>query len=307
MKNYLKTLIVALTLSVSFLACKKEPAVADFSYEIDGMKVKFTDNSTGEIEVYTWTFGDGKSSTDQNPTHEYSAAGTYTVSLSVDGNTSGKDAVSKTISIENTSTEEVTGNPSFTDANGVLYAINTSTYQMGVEAKIGSGLAVFPDGSGANLDAGTVSLNSNSLTKQTGNSYTWNSLSGSLTAASWSVGGGSGIPAFTEDAGTVGFPTISEITSGGTVTKSSGYTLSMSTVADADSVLFMIAGASGGKVVTKVGTTTSYTFTSAELTNVGTGSGTAQITAYKVYSADKSGKKIYFVNESVITKTVTIQ
>ena len=38
---------------------------------------------TGGIVSYSWTFGDGGSSTSANPTHTYTAAGTYTVTLSV--------------------------------------------------------------------------------------------------------------------------------------------------------------------------------------------------------------------------------
>ena len=47
-------------------------------------EVAFTDMSTGEgITTWDWTFGDEATSTDQNPTHTYTAAGTYTVSLTV--------------------------------------------------------------------------------------------------------------------------------------------------------------------------------------------------------------------------------
>ena len=47
-------------------------------------EVAFTDMSTGEgITTWDWTFGDDGTSTDQNPTHTYTAAGTYTVSLTV--------------------------------------------------------------------------------------------------------------------------------------------------------------------------------------------------------------------------------
>jgi PKD repeat protein len=45
--------------------------------------VNFTDQSTGEITSWLWDFGDGLTSTEQNPTHIYSDSGTYTVSLAV--------------------------------------------------------------------------------------------------------------------------------------------------------------------------------------------------------------------------------
>lgn len=44
----------------------------------------FTDTSTGTITSRAWAFGDGATSTLQNPTHSY-AAGTFSVSLTVNG------------------------------------------------------------------------------------------------------------------------------------------------------------------------------------------------------------------------------
>ncbi|WFN34053.1 lectin like domain-containing protein [Methanogenium sp. S4BF] len=49
------------------------------------LNVSFTDLSTGEPDTWLWTFGDGTSSTEQNPEHIYTADGVYTVMLSVNG------------------------------------------------------------------------------------------------------------------------------------------------------------------------------------------------------------------------------
>jgi PKD repeat protein len=47
------------------------------------LTVRFTDLSEGKINSWNWDFGDGTSSTQQHPTHTYSEAGTYAVSLTV--------------------------------------------------------------------------------------------------------------------------------------------------------------------------------------------------------------------------------
>ncbi|MCB1182825.1 PKD domain-containing protein [bacterium] len=57
--------------------------------------VTFTDESVGTINTWTWTFGDGGVSGNQNPTHTYTAAGTYNVTLAVTSD-DGDDILTKT-------------------------------------------------------------------------------------------------------------------------------------------------------------------------------------------------------------------
>ena len=58
------------------------------------LNVAFTDTSTGLPTSWSWDFGDGATSTEQNPTHTYPSAGTYTVSLTASNanSTSSKTA-----------------------------------------------------------------------------------------------------------------------------------------------------------------------------------------------------------------------
>jgi len=56
--------------------------------------VSFFDNSTGSPTSWFWDFGDGNTSTQQNPTHVYGKMGGYTVNLTV-GNSAGSDTISK--------------------------------------------------------------------------------------------------------------------------------------------------------------------------------------------------------------------
>ena len=58
-----------------------QPPVAGFTYFANDLNVAFTDQSSdpdGSITAWHWDFGDGNSSTEQNPTHTYTA-GSYTV------------------------------------------------------------------------------------------------------------------------------------------------------------------------------------------------------------------------------------
>jgi PKD repeat protein len=58
------------------------------------LNVVFTDKSTGSPTSWSWNFGDGTSSTEKNPTHTYSTAGTYIVTLTAT-NAAGSNTVTK--------------------------------------------------------------------------------------------------------------------------------------------------------------------------------------------------------------------
>lgn len=59
--------------------------VADFDFEIDQdtLTVIFTDQSVGVITSWSWDFGDGKKSQQQDPVHQYKQPGSYVVTLTV--------------------------------------------------------------------------------------------------------------------------------------------------------------------------------------------------------------------------------
>ncbi len=73
--------------------------VADFSGSPTSgaapLTVNFTDQSTNSPTSWSWDFGDGGTSTAQNPSHEYTSAGDYTVSLTA-ANAGGSDTATKT-------------------------------------------------------------------------------------------------------------------------------------------------------------------------------------------------------------------
>lgn len=59
------------------------------------LTVKFTDSSLNTPTSWLWNFGDNTTSTSQNPSHVYSNAGTYTVSLTAT-NSAGSNMITKT-------------------------------------------------------------------------------------------------------------------------------------------------------------------------------------------------------------------
>ena len=62
------------------------------------LNIQFNDQSTGNITEYYWDFGDGNTSTDQNPTHTYNTPGNYTVTETVTG-PGGTNSTTSTVNI----------------------------------------------------------------------------------------------------------------------------------------------------------------------------------------------------------------
>jgi PKD repeat protein len=56
------------------------------------LAVQFTDRSTGSPTSWKWDFGDGTTSTEQNPSHTYTKAGQYTVKLTATNDGGSKTA-----------------------------------------------------------------------------------------------------------------------------------------------------------------------------------------------------------------------
>ncbi len=79
---------------------------ADFDYYFDPgctpIATTFTDLSqscTGAVSQWLWDFGDGTTSTEKDPVHNYAAPGDYTVTLTVTNSVGSITAANKTVSI----------------------------------------------------------------------------------------------------------------------------------------------------------------------------------------------------------------
>lgn len=78
----------------------------------DPLTVDFTDASTGGTPTsWSWTFGDGVTASVQNPSHTYAAAGTYTVTLTVDNATDPPDSATQSVTVGSATTGTLTFAP----------------------------------------------------------------------------------------------------------------------------------------------------------------------------------------------------
>lgn len=79
------------------------PPTAKFGVTCADLSCTFSDSSTdaeGSIKAWQWDFGDGTSATDQNPTHDYAAAQTYSATLTVTDSAGATNAVTKPVEVQ---------------------------------------------------------------------------------------------------------------------------------------------------------------------------------------------------------------
>ena len=104
--NFLSKIIIVFLVLAFVLAlssCKKdEDPIANFSIENNNCTatctVSFTNVSLGTNNSFQWDFGDGSASLEENPSHEYTQQGTWTVTLNVT-NDSGFSQIKKDVTI----------------------------------------------------------------------------------------------------------------------------------------------------------------------------------------------------------------
>jgi large repetitive protein len=75
---------------------------SDFTWVASGLRVTFSEQASdpdGDALSYSWDFGDGATSTGANPTHDYPAGGSYTVTLTVDDGNGHRTAASHTVAV----------------------------------------------------------------------------------------------------------------------------------------------------------------------------------------------------------------
>ncbi|MBX2958618.1 MAG: T9SS type A sorting domain-containing protein [Flavobacteriales bacterium] len=128
-----KNILVALLLSFSTIVFAQPVADFNFTNVCVGNTTFFTDASSGATSWY-WTFGEGGSSSQQNPIYNYSIPGNFTVTLVV-GDAGVYDTIQKIVSVFPIPTINVSGNQSIcigtstglTASGGVTYNWSPST------------------------------------------------------------------------------------------------------------------------------------------------------------------------------------
>lgn len=83
--NFRVTASLASSSAIELITTSGGAVVADFEVFVAGLSVGFENNSTGNITSFFWDFGDGTTSSEFEPIHQYEAAGDYLVTLTVVG------------------------------------------------------------------------------------------------------------------------------------------------------------------------------------------------------------------------------
>ena len=92
--------------TINFSICIPPACKASFSYlhsQTNSKRILFYDKSTGSITSWFWKFGDGTTSTLQNPQHTYPKVGHYNARLTVSDGKGCTDSCGRYIVIQNDS------------------------------------------------------------------------------------------------------------------------------------------------------------------------------------------------------------
>lgn len=80
--------------------------IGHYTFEKSKLRVQFTDDSrstnlstTSQVSEWLWDFGDSTTSTEQNPQHNYAAAGNYQVKLIVKDSQNNSDDLTRNVSV----------------------------------------------------------------------------------------------------------------------------------------------------------------------------------------------------------------
>jgi len=185
------------------------PAADFYALPVSGnppLTVNFTDTSAGSVTGWSWTFGDGYSSTQQNPSHQYTAVGVYTAALTATG-PYGSDAETEPnfITVSNFSMVETWNTYNNSNTGGAIgnNAINGAAVESGGVRWFGTnggGLAKYDGTTWTKYTTGNSGLANNTVYAITfdGSGNKWVATNGGVnkyTGSSWTkyTSGNSGL------------------------------------------------------------------------------------------------------------------
>lgn len=117
-----------------------EHTQAEFTYLQNGNSISFTNEST-KADQYTWDFGDGQFSNDENPTVSYSSTGVYAVSL-ISESPCDSDTFLLDITISSVGIEHIDFKTDLLTLGNGLFKIQSTEKISGVEVFSADGRAV---------------------------------------------------------------------------------------------------------------------------------------------------------------------
>lgn len=201
---------------------------------------------------------------------------------------------------------------SYGDSFGVFVAVKSVTTQVvagyTIPIEVNTATAAFMEtaGSSSMIDGGALTLNNKSMKKVKNNAYIYDDLMNPLdfNEVTWVAAGNANVPAINKTVSR-GFPSFSGADAlPASISKASGFSISLgSNVSKADSVIVVVG--SKNKSVHKIvgGNVASVSFSSAELSDVEASStGLVSVSPYNISTETISGKKYYFINETVYSK-----
>lgn len=108
---------------------------ASFTFAPDnqcaGTNVVFNNSSTGTqgSTTFSWNFGDGNTSTDENPSHQYAAGGVYTTTLTVSNGPACTSSSSETVTVMDIPNASISGDDGDGDAINCLLPGDPTTQE----------------------------------------------------------------------------------------------------------------------------------------------------------------------------------
>lgn len=212
--------------------------------------------------------------------------------------------------------------PTILNTNGTLVAISFGYTVPGIPISVDYVMGYAQLGLPGGIDAGTVSVNSNNLSKSTQGSFTYynsfsstnptslqNVLFDGSSAHNWSVSGGDGIPSFTASIVPPKDFSITKPTAGSTITKSGGLEIQWSTTGSStsDSIMIVAATGSGTPYISSIlSNSGSHTISASSLGSM-SGETVLQVVKFRYTLKSANGKNYAVIAEIVKTVNIKLQ